>query len=353
MKAVILVGGEGTRLRPLTYTTVKAMVPILNRPFIQHLIRYLSSHGIDEVILAMGYKPDTIKRYFDGITADTRITYSIEDSPLGTAGAVKHAAGHLKKENTFFVFNGDIFTDLDLTDMLKFHKMKEAKATIALTPVDDPTHFGVVELDAQQRVLRFSEKPSREEARSTLINAGTYILGKEVLDYIPEGRFSMFEHDIFPGLLSEGMPVYGYVIDTYWMDMGTPGKYFELNCDLLNNKCSLVNCNSNTISTDPCTTIHTDARLGAPLVIDRDCVIGKGAELIGPCIIGKNCTIGENTQIENSLLWHNITVGDNVVVKNCIIASDCSIKDNIHIENSILYKNTNGDQLIQHNWQTN
>jgi mannose-1-phosphate guanylyltransferase len=353
MKAVILVGGEGTRLRPLTYTTVKAMVPILNRPFIQYLVQYLSTHNINDVILAMGYKPDTMRKYFTGISTDSKITYSVEDTPLGTAGAVKHALKHLSNETTFFVFNGDIFTDLDLTGMLKYHKMNNAKVTIALTPVDDPTQFGVVELDMQQRIIRFCEKPSREEAPGNLINAGTYIIENEVLNYIPQDRYCMFEHDIFPQLISDGVPVYGYTTDIYWIDMGTPGKYFRLNCDLLNSKSSLVNHSPETTTIDNGCTVHTDTRLTAPLVIDKDCVIGKGVELTGPCIIGRNCTIRDNTQIENSILWKNITVGENAIVRNCIITNDCVIKNKAYFENSILYRTKDGDQLTMQNWQTN
>jgi mannose-1-phosphate guanylyltransferase len=353
MKAVILVGGEGTRLRPLTYTTVKAMVPILNKPFIQYLVQYLNNHSIDDVILAMGYKPDTIKKYFSEVTTDSKITYSIESTPLGTAGAVKHAANHLSKENTFFIFNGDIFTDLDLTEMLKYHKMNKAKVTIALTPVDDPTQFGVVELDTRQRVLRFCEKPGLEEAPGNLINAGTYIVENEILDYIPEDRRCMFEHDIFPQLLSEGVPVYGYTSSIYWMDMGTPGKYFRLNYDLLNSKSALMNVGPDTIAIDHGSIIHKDTILKAPLLIDSGCEISQGVKLAGPCIIGQNCMIKENTQIENSILWQNVKAGKNTVIENCIITSDCIIEDNVHIENSILYKNANGDQLTMYNWQTN
>ncbi|MBC8276475.1 MAG: nucleotidyltransferase family protein, partial [Chloroflexi bacterium] len=158
MKAIILVGGEGTRLRPLTYTIVKAMVPVLNKPFIEYVFRYLSSHKIREIILAMGYKPDCITDYFgDASQLGTKLVYSVETEPLGTAGAVKNAEQHI--DNAFFVMNGDVFTDLNLIEMLRFHENKGAKVTIALAPVDDPTRFGVVETDTNQRVTRFVENP--------------------------------------------------------------------------------------------------------------------------------------------------------------------------------------------------
>jgi len=221
VKAVVLVGGEGTRLRPLTYFTVKAMVPVLNKPFIEYIIRHLSHHNVSEIILAIGYKPDRITEYFtDEIQLGTKLIYSIETDPLGTAGAVKNAEPYI--DNTVFVMNGDIFTDLDLTDMLRFHKNKGAKVTIALTPVEDPTRFGVVEINSNQRVKRFIEKPKREQVAGNMINAGVYVMETEVLRRIPEGKRSMFEHDIFPSLLTEGEPVFGYTTNVYWMDMGTP-----------------------------------------------------------------------------------------------------------------------------------
>jgi len=190
MKAIILVGGEGTRLRPLTYSVVKPMVPVANRPFIEHVIRKLALHGIDEIVLAMGYKADSIYAYFkDGLGLDVRLTYSLEEKPLGTAGAIKNAGGHV--DNTFFVLNGDCFSDIDYSEMLNQHRRNKAMATIALTHVDDPTRFGVVETDAGGRVLRFIEKPAWKDVTSHWINAGVYLLEPAVLDYIPDDQFYM------------------------------------------------------------------------------------------------------------------------------------------------------------------
>ncbi|MBM3183647.1 MAG: NDP-sugar synthase, partial [Chloroflexi bacterium] len=235
MKAIILVGGEGTRLRPLTYSTVKAMVPVLNKPFIEHVIRYLNKHDIHDIVLAMGYKPDSIMGYFgDAHGLGARLVYSMEESPLGTAGAVKNAEKHI--DDTFFVLNGDIFTDIDLTDMLKFHRQKKSKLTIALTPVDDPTHFGVVETDADHRIIRFVEKPSKEEVTTNRINAGVYILEPEILQRIPQATFCMFERQVFPALVAEDEPAFGYHTDAYWIDTGTPAKYLQLTRDLMYGK---------------------------------------------------------------------------------------------------------------------
>jgi mannose-1-phosphate guanylyltransferase len=353
MKAVILVGGEGTRLRPLTYSTVKAMVPVLNQPFIEHMIRYLDIHSVDETILAMGYQPDTIKRYIDGTPLKSKVTYSIENSPLGTAGAVRYAESHLKDESAFFILNGDIFTDLNLTKMFDYHKMTGAKITIGLTPVDDPTQFGVVEQDARQKIIRFIEKPRKEEAPGNLINAGVYIIEHEVLDLIPKKGYCMFERELFPELLSRGFPVYGFSSGAYWMDMGTPGKYFRLNTDILNNRCSLLphKPDKNTVASH--SIVHKSSILTAPVVVGEGCMLSKDTNLVGPCIIGKGCKIDENTHIENSIFWQSVTIGKNAVIKNCIMTSDCLIEDCTYIENSISYRNMNGDQLTMHNWYSN
>jgi len=327
VKAVILVGGEGTRLRPLTYTTVKAMVPVLNKPFIEYVIRHLSNHNIKEIILALGYKPDCITDYFgDASQLGTKLLYSVETEPLGTAGAIKNAEQYI--DDTFFIMNGDIFTDLNLTDMLQFHKDKAAKVTIALTPVEDPTRFGVVETDINQRVTRFVEKPKREQVTSNMINAGVYIIESQVLKRIPQGKRFMFERDVFPPLLAEGEPVFSYATDAYWVDTGTPEQYLQLNSDLMFGKSIQVAFKPEEIRINEDTSVHPQAKLTGPILVDRNCAIGKGAQLKGPVIIGAGCTIKDNAIIENSILWQNITVGEQAVLKDCIVASNSCIKNN-------------------------
>ena len=335
MKAIILVGGEGTRLRPLTYSTVKAMVPVLNKPFIEYVVRYLSNHSIGEIILALGYKPDSITDYFGGASQlDAKLVYCVESIPLGTAGAVKNAGQYIN--DTFFVINGDIFTDIDLTDMLDFHKNKGAKVTIALTPVDDPTQFGVVETNNQQRVTRFVEKPSWEQVTSNLINAGVYILEGEILERIPQGKHFMFERDVFPQLLAEGEPVFGYVTDTYWIDMGTPEKYLQLNRDLLCGKSAQVAFQAGDIRIDKQSSIHPRAELTGPILMDRDCTISKGVQLKGPVVIGSGCNIHDGAIIESSILWQKVSIGKQATLKDCIVASDSCIEDNACIEGTAI-----------------
>lgn len=331
MKAIILVGGEGTRLRPLTHSTVKAMVPILNKPFIEYVIRHLSNHNIDEVTLALGYKPDCITDYFgDASQLGAKLNYSVETVPLGTAGAVKNAEQYI--DGTFCVMNGDIFTDFDLSAMLDFHKKMGAKVTIALTPVDDPTRFGVVEIDNQQRVTRFVEKPGWDQVTSNLINAGIYILDAEILKRIPQGRHFMFEHDVFPELLADWEPVFGYASDTYWIDTGTPEKYLQLSRDLLSGKSSQVAFQAEDVYIDKQSSVDAEARLIGPILVDIDCTIGRGVQLKGPVVIGPGCRIHDGATIENSILWQNVSIGEKAVVRDCIVASNNCIEGNACIE---------------------
>ncbi len=337
MKAVILVGGEGTRLRPLTYSTVKAMVPVLNKPFIEYVIRHLCYHGMTEIILALGYKPDCITRYFSNAgQLGAKLICSVESKPMGTAGAVKVAEQYI--DDTFFVLNGDVFTDLDLTAMLHFHKAKGAKVTIALTPVDDPTRFGIVETNSQHKVIRFVEKPSREQVTSNMINAGVYILEPEVLKLIPQDTPFMFEHDVFPALLAKGEAVFGYITDSYWIDMGTPEKYLQLNSDLLCGKSTQVTFSRGDILIDNRSFVSPQAKLTAPILIDRECAIGTGVQLKGPVIIGAGCQIHNGARIENSVLWQNVKVGEQAVLKDSIVASDSCIEDNMCIECATINK---------------
>jgi len=335
VKAVVLVGGEGTRLRPLTYITVKAMVPVLNKPFIEYIIRHLSHHNISEIILAIGYQPDRITEYFtDENLLGTKLVYSIETGPLGTAGAVKNAEPYI--DDAFFAMNGDVFTDLNFTDMLRFHKNKGAKVTIALTPVEDPTRFGVVETDGKQRVTRFLEKPEREHVVCNMINAGVYIIEAEVMKRIPQAKRCMFEHDIFPSLVDDGEPVFGYTTDAYWMDMGTPEKYLQLNGDLLCGKSVQVDFGERDIRIDKQSFVHPQSRLVGPILIDKNCNIGKGVQLKGPIVIGSGCQIHDGASIKNSVLWQNATIGEQAVLKDCIVASNSCIDNNVHMEGAII-----------------
>jgi len=345
MKAVILVGGEGTRLRPLTCNTVKAMVPVLNRPFLEHMICYLRSHGVDDIILALCYLPERIEGYFgDGRRLGVRLTYVMEESPLGTAGAVKNAESHL--DNLFLVFNGDIFTDIDLRAMLSFHRERKAKITIALTPVEDPTAYGVVETNVDSKIERFLEKPSRDEVTTNLINAGIYVLDREVLGSIPPNTPFMFEHHLFPTLLAKGTPMYGYSSDSYWIDIGTPEKYLQVHCDLLQGKGNTPLL-SQARKDEPDSqalraSIHPTANIEGPVVIGNGCSIGSDVQIRGPVSMGEGCQILDGAVVERAVLWHNVHIGKRAVVRDCIIGSNSLIDDGSCVD----HRSVLGDNVV-------
>lgn len=333
MKAVVLVGGEGTRLRPLTFNTPKSMVPIANRPFLEHMIEYLKGHGIDDILLTLCYLPDYTRRYFgDGSNFGIKLTYAVEDSPLGTAGAVKNVAEHL--DETFFVFNGDIFTDIDLTAMMELHRQGGSKATIALTPVEDPTIYGVVETNAVGRVQRFIEKPCRDAVTTNMINAGAYILAPEVLDHIPRGLSFTFERGLFPLLLERGDPMYGYQSDAYWIDIGTPEKYLKLHHDLLvgriNRSCRGEPAGEGIWVEEGCD-IHPQARLEGPVILGRNCIIGSGVLVKGPSAIGQGCRIGAGSLVEGAVVWQNAHLSREVSLKNCVIGENVIIGERTQV----------------------
>jgi mannose-1-phosphate guanylyltransferase len=340
LKAVILVGGPGMRLRPLTEDRPKSVVPVLNRPAMEHIFVYLRQYGIEDIILAMNYLPDIIKGYLgDGSRCGVRLTYCLEKEPLGTAGAVKNAAAYL--DGTFLVMNGDVFTDLNLADMLAFHQEKKARATISLAWVDDPSAFGVVETDGQQKVKRFIEKPPLAEATTRWINAGTYILEPEVLQRIPANTHYMFEKGLFPGLLEAGEPVYGYPYRGFWLDMGSPAKYFSLNIDLLTLKVKIplisppgqvknsVHCGEDVI-------IRPSAVLTPPVIIGEGCRIGPGVKIKGPVVMGRDCRLDEGAVVENAVLWDNITIGTKAKLAHCIVSSRAIIDDKCEVVDYVL-----------------
>lgn len=336
-KAIILVGGEGTRLRPLTYTTTKAMMPVLNVPFIERMISYVRSYNISEIILAMGYKPDSISDYFHkSPIKDVTLRYCVEESALGTAGAVKNASRYIDEGESFFVFNGDIFTDLNLNTMAKFHQNVNATITIALTPVDDPSQFGVVERDNGQRIIRFIEKPQGDNITSNCINAGTYIMNTDIFDHIPVNQFCMFEKDVFPQLIAKDGRIYGYNSDAYWIDMGTPRKYLDLNRDLLCGKSKTPNLPQYEEMIGKGSEIHPQASVEGPVLIGTNCSIGKGVVVKGPSVIGTECTISDYAFINGSIIMDRTSVGKHVKVVNSILSNGLTINDGESVENSVM-----------------
>ena len=334
MKGVLLVGGEGTRLRPLTCNTVKAMVPIVNRPFLEHLLGYLRSHGVNDIVVTLCYLPDRIERSFGkGSEFGLKLAYVMEETPLGTAGAVKNAESHL--DRAFFVFNGDIITNIDLRAMLSFHRERNAVATIALTPVENPSAYGVVETAADGRVRRFIEKPPADQAPTNLINAGIYILEPAVLRGIPQGTPCMFEHHLFPTLLSDGAPVFAYPTSDYWIDIGTPEKYRQVQYDLLQGKCASSLHHRGVEVNGVCapgTDIHPSAVVKGPVAFGTNCSIGAGVRIEGPAVVGDGCIISEGSIVDKAIIWRNVRIGKEVNIRESVIGDNCSVGSHSVIE---------------------
>ena len=320
MKSVILVGGEGTRLRPLPSNIPKAIVPVLNQPFLEHLLDYLKRHGVNDAILAVAYLPNPIRNCLgDGSQLEVQLTYLVEESPLGTAGAVKNAESYL--DGPFIVFNGDVITDIDLTAMVKRHKEVKPKVSIALTPVDNPTIYGVVETDAAGMVQRFVEKPSWDKVTTNMINAGIYILEPEVLAHIPPSTRSMFENYLFPQLLKMGEPLLGYPSNAYWIDIGTAEKYLKANHDLL------LKRGPGYVQTGTESHIHPKAHIEGPVLVGDGCTISEDVRIIGPAVLGRNCEVGKSSLIDGAVLWDGVRVGEASTLRNCVVCANSYIQD--------------------------
>jgi mannose-1-phosphate guanylyltransferase len=334
IKAVILVGGQGTRLRPLTCNTQKSMVPVLNVPFLEHVIRNLKAHNITDIILAQHHLAASMVQYFnDGSRFGVNLTYVMEDFPRGSAGAIKNAERYLN--DTFFVLNGDIFHNRNFTDMLAFHRNHNAIATIDLAPIEDPTIYGMVDTEADGRVKRFIEKPKREEISTNLINAGTWIFEPEVLKLIPPDIKYSFEREVFPVMIHDNMPLFAYTSYRYWMDIGTPEKYLQLHRDLLNNKCDGYTFTREVLIAENCQ-IHSAAKLSGRIMIGSGCTVEAGAQLSGSLVIGAGCNIGQKAQVKDSVLWDNVRIDENAMLHSCAIANDCQIGREVHLEDGVL-----------------
>lgn len=326
MKAVILVGGQGTRLRPLTLATPKPMVPLANKPFVSYVLEHLKSHGIEEVIFSMGYLPEGIESYFgDGSSIGVSLTYVVEDHPLGTAGAVKNVEDHIDSDD-FLVLNGDILTDLDIRDLIEHHRRKQAVGTIALTPVDDPTAYGLVRTGDNSEVLGFLEKPSWDQIDTNLINAGTYVLKSEVLDMIPQDIDYSFERGVFPRLVGKGL--YGYRSTSYWMDIGTPEKYLQAHYDILEKsvETSVSDClDQDFVCIQGKIELKTGAKIVPPVIIGEGTTIEAGARVGRMAVIGPGCTISTGCVVEDSIIQENCVLEKGARVRGSIIAGGATV----------------------------
>ncbi|MGI8542970.1 MAG: sugar phosphate nucleotidyltransferase [Aridibacter sp.] len=339
MQAVILAGGFGTRLRPLTLNTPKPIVPIGNQPFLLRQINALKKAGSNEIILSLNYQPTAIKEVLgDGSNFGVNLKYVVEPAPMGTAGAYKFTGKHL--HTTTIVLNGDILTDIDLQTVIENHEKNEAIATIVLTRVENPSAYGLVETGENGRILRFLEKPKPEEIKKlniNTINAGIYILEPEVLELIPEDEKYSFENQLFPKLLERKGKFYSYTAeDDYWIDIGTHRRYLQAHYDLLSGKIKnfKINRNNNYQSS-------ASAEIDDKSCLANGCRIGSDVKIINS-VLGENVIVEDGAVIRNSIIWKGTKIGSQAKISGSIIGLDCSIGKNVSVADSSVL----GDKTI-------
>jgi mannose-1-phosphate guanylyltransferase len=312
VQALVLAGGEGTRLRPLTYTTPKPVMPLAGRPFLSFMLDWLHDHGVDEVILSCGFMSDGVKRVLGDIYDGMRLRYVIEEEPLGTAGPVRLALDEGVLEERLLVLNGDVLTDIDLTAELAQHERTGAGLTLGLYPVDDTASYGVVLTDDEGRVVQFIEKADGEPP-TNLINAGAYVVERDVVETIPAGRAVSFEREVFPGLVGEGL--YGYAAAGYWIDIGTPRRYLEATWDLLAGRVAS----------------KLPPRDETGSLVYEGCLL-SGAHIGPQSVLGRHCSVGSDSRVERSVLHDRVMVGADAAVVESVLAEGVRVGERARIE---------------------
>ena len=344
MRAILLAGGKGTRLRPLTLHTPKPIVPIFDRPFLQYQIDLLRQvPEIDEIVLSLNYQPRRIEEVFgDGENLGIHLRYVVEPSPLGTGGAIKFAAG--ESNDPIVVFNGDVFTSVDLRALIKMHRARGAKATIVLTPVDNPTAYGLVETDAQGNILAFLEKPTADQIRCDTINAGIYVLEPETLERIPRDTNFSIERGYFTSLVRDQETFIADIYRGYWIDIGTPEKYRQAHRDIMDGRfvAAPFGTAAGTALVSPEARIEDGAIIQAPCFIDAGVVVKAGAR-IGPySVIGKQCHIAEDAAIDGAILWPNTWVDREARIGSAIAGRNCHFGRNVEVGDAAIF----GDKSV-------
>jgi NDP-sugar pyrophosphorylase family protein len=305
--------------------TPKPIVPIANQPFLLYQLELLRRADVRDVILSLSYQPQKIEdKIGDGTDHNVRVSYTVEASPLGTAGAYRHAAALISE--TTVVFNGDVLTDIDLNEVIRLHRERQAVATIVLAPVPNPTAYGLVETEKDGRVRRFLEKPKPEEVTCDTINAGIYILEPRVLDYIPEGEPFMFEYGVFPQLLERKEPFFAHTWRGYWRDIGTASSYLQANLDVIGGRVNLLK----PMSSERGEKFDATAEIVAPSIVDPSCTLRAGAQIINS-VVSRNCYIEERARIENSIVRGGTRIGAGSTVQGAIIGKGCHIGRSVEV----------------------
>ena len=340
MKAILLAGGKGSRLRPLTLHTPKPIVPIFDRPFLQYQIDLLRQvPGIDEIVLSLNYQPGRIEEVFgDGSQLGIRLRYVVEPTPLGTGGAIKFAAGEAAGQ-PIVVFNGDVFTSVDLADVIRVHRERRARATIVLTPVENPSAYGLVQTDADGNVLAFLEKPSADQiVNCNTINAGIYVLEPETLERIPGHTAFSIERGYFPSLVENGETFVAITSNGYWIDIGTPDKYRQAHRDIMDG----VFAAPPFVSIPGGRWVSPDAKIDegvtidGPCFIDRGVVIKKGATIGRHTVIGHSCHIDEDATVNGAILWPNTWVDREARLEGTLAGRHCHFGRNSRVGDAVL-----------------
>lgn len=338
MKAVVMAGGEGSRLRPLTSNQPKPMVPVLNKPVMSYILELLREHGIVDIVATLHFLPQLIKNYFGkGADNGVNLHYSIEDMPLGTAGSVKEAEDFL--DETFIVISGDALTDFDLTHLVEFHKRKGSMVTIALKRVDNPLEFGVVITEESGQIERFLEKPTWGQVFSDTVNTGIYVLEPEIFKYVPKGQPFDFSKDLFPMLLEKGAPLYGCTMDGYWCDIGNFEQYMQAHRDILDLKSKIqppgIRMRDNVWIGDGAD-VDLSVDISGPVVIGQNAKIEPGAELDEYSVIGNNVVMKSKAHVHRSIIWENAYLGAQSHVHGAVVGKNCDIKNNVRIEEGVV-----------------
>lgn len=326
MQAVILVGGEGTRLRPLTSTVPKPVVPLVDRPFIVYMLEWLRSHGVDDVVMSCGFLATSVRNVLgDGSSLGIRLRFVEEPEPRGTAGALKFAERFL--EDRFLMLNGDVLTDIDLSAQLRQHEESGAQGTLALVPVADPSAYGLVRLHDDRSVREFVEKPAADQIDTNLISAGAYVLERSVVDLIAPDRSVSIEREIWPQLVGRGL--YGFAAEAaYWLDIGTPQRYLQGTFDILEGRVrTAVRERLGTTFLAVAPDVQADGRVVPPAVVERGCEIADDAHVGSLVVLGEGVRVGTGSKIERSVVLNGAEVGEGCVLQDCIVAAGARIGD--------------------------
>lgn len=339
MNAMVLAAGVGSRLDPLTRNTPKPLVPIVDKPVMEHIIELLKRHGFTNIMVNLHYLGDQIANHFgDGSRLGVHLEYSHEDRLWGDAGSLKRVQSFFKNE-TFVVMGGDDLTDMDLTRLVRTHREKHAIATLGLSLVDDPAEYGIVALNSDSRIVQFQEKPRGEAFISNMANTGVYVFDPEVFDLIPEGQFYLFGKDLFPKLLQQGRPMYGHLTPSYWRDVGNLDAYRATHRDALSSRVQIsfpTREERKFVWIGENVQIDPTAQINYPVVIGNNCRIGPGAQVHEFTVLGNNCAVEEGAVVRESILWDGAVVMSGSWLERCVVGRDCHVQTNAAVFDGVV-----------------